>query len=99
MLARVINRVHSQPLTWGTLVRMEPRLSLIESELLASPPPRGQRFWFQYEVAKKRVSDLLGWFSDNPRHPVLSTSAAFDLAIGRVLTILERPNRRRGGRA
>ncbi len=99
MVSVVSPNVHRQQLTWGILVRLEPRLSLLEAELLASPPPRGRRFRFQYEAAKRRISGLVGWFADNPRHPVLGTSAAFDEAINRVLIILERRRRLRGGRS
>lgn len=49
------NGQSTEPLTWPLLVAHEPRLALLERELLASRPPRGERLWTMYEAAKRRV--------------------------------------------
>jgi hypothetical protein len=87
-----------RPLAWETLTKLEPRLLLIEAELLASPPPHGQRFWIAYEAAKHRAAQLVGWFADS-EFPVVGSSDAYEVAIDRILNILERPRGRRGARS
>ncbi len=82
-----------RPLTWEVLTKLEPRLLQIEAELLASPPPSGHRFWVAYESAKHRAAQLCGWFADS-QFPAVNTSDAYETAIGRILSILERPRRR-----
>jgi hypothetical protein len=87
-----------RPLKWEVLTKLEPRLLQIEAELLASPPPRGQRLWIVYEAAKHRAAQLCGWFASSG-FPVVCSSAAYETAIDRILAILERPRRRRGARS
>jgi len=80
--------------TWPDLCQLEPRLRLIECELLASPPPRGRRLWATYEWAKSRLRPLVGWFRCD-EHPLLTTSVAYEAAVVHVVGLLERRRRRR----
>jgi hypothetical protein len=80
----------TQP-TWQTLCQLEPRLLLLERELLASPPMDGD--WHVYEQAKQRLRPLVGW-GRRDGHDVLGSSAAWEVAIDAVLSIIEREARR-----
>ncbi len=81
-------------LTWPVLIILEPRLRLIEQELLAGQRQRGRRLWQQYEYLKARLRPLVGWLSESP-HELVTSAAAWELAISHLLGILERPRRRR----
>ena len=81
-------------LNWQTIAQLEPRLRLIERELLASPPPCSADLWPAYSYWKRRIESLAGWLRPDA-HLVLGTSGAYELAISRILDILERPRQRR----
>lgn len=74
--------------TWAMLCELEPRLLLLERELLAADPP-GDDWCHAYEAGKQRLKPLVGW-DRHDGHDVLSSSAAWECAIDRVLAIVER---------
>lgn len=82
---------YQTPPTLQTLCQLEPRLLLLERELLASPPMNGD--WHEYEGAKQRLRPLVGWDRQDG-HDLLCSSAAWDCAIQRVLDIVERGEHR-----
>jgi hypothetical protein len=82
-------------LTWDDLTELEPRLRILERELLASPPPTKARKWSAYEMAKRRLRPLVGRFCTSSSY-LLTSPHAWEVATARVLEILERPRGRRG---
>lgn len=73
-----------KPLTWHKLIKLEPRLLSLFQLAKAAYDDRStdsycaNMIW--YRSFKPIVCALVGWSADNPPHPSLITSAAYDIA-------------------
>jgi hypothetical protein len=86
-------RRSSSRVTWRTLVRIEPALAALETEIRALRPAPGERFcangcWYGFRGhrgIKPRLERLVGWDAVDPR---LATCQAYDLAYDHLYRLL-----------
>ena len=78
------------PLTWERIAELEPGVAVLLSEIQAECPTYWNhlRIWGAY---KERLSDLVGWFREEPSHPELRSSEAYNIVYHKLLDCLKDP--------
>lgn len=79
-------------MTFADLVALEPRLGSLEAEIKAiRRPDEGEvcanELWYR-DGYKRRMSALVGWYRVGPRHDVLVTPEAYELAYSHLYNLL-----------
>ncbi len=77
--------------TWGELVRLEPRLRVLQRDVKAvdgsDPHFCANRVWYARGGFKERLCCLVGWEAERD-DPVLRSSEAYDVAYDRLYNLL-----------
>jgi len=74
------------PANWAAMTAAEPMLLAVEANARRNRLTQCN-YWRQYERLKRLLKVLVGWFC---RRPELSTSAHYNIAIDRIIAVLER---------
>src|SRR5688572_27285202 len=86
----------TKPLTWATLVAMEPQLAGLladakQEHMNGDPGYCAHRVWYGYDDGpglKGRLCQLVGWGREAPGPAVLRSPAAYDVAYQKVYQAL-----------